>query len=66
MSIANTVDQVFKGSVTESEQGYEIFAFCEGLQPVEVNQDWENESTEYVFYDDSRVVVSGPTYEIHS
>jgi hypothetical protein len=64
MSIANTVDRVFEGSITEDEQGYEIHSFCEGMQPIEVNQDWENESTEYVFYDGSRVIVSGPTYKI--
>ena len=64
MSTATTVDRVFNGNTTEAEQGYEICSFCEGMQPVEVNQDWKNESTEYVFDDGSKVIVSGTTYEI--
>lgn len=63
---AQAVHEIFNGNTTEYEQGYEINQFCEGLQPVDVNQDWTNETTTYTFADGSAIRVSGPTYEVVS
>ena len=64
MSKAAFIDSIFNGKTYEDDQGYDIHDFANGQQPVSVDQDWDNEATIYTFDDGSKLIVSGPSYEV--
>ena len=56
MSIAETI----KAAFNNSNNWDQLLADCERYASNDIDQDWDNESTQYNFVDNSCIVVSGP------